>query len=372
MTKFDRNHPILCTIKERYPLTKGCSTKQTWHISLDCRHTALLFEPGDSVGIYPQNDPTLVSQLIDAIGYPPDTPVTDKRTGQTLSVKMFLTHRANLNQLTSKLLKCIYETEKCPQIGSLIANKEALKAYLNANDPLSLFLSKPDLQISLQGLVDTFSPLLPRFYSIASCPKSQPDTLDLTVALFTWIREGKKRYGVASHFLCHIAKAFETPIPLFIQPAPHFRLPQDPNTPMIMIGPGTGIAPFRAFLQGRKFQRASGRNWLFFGERNRCSDYFYEEEFTTYPNLRIETAFSRDQEEKIYVQDKLLNCAKELYQWLEEGAHIYVCGDAKEMAKAVETTLVNIISAQRCVDTKWAKEHLKELKRRGRYLLDVY
>lgn len=372
MTKFDRNHPALCTIKERYPLTKEGSTKQTWHITLDLGGIDLAFEPGDSVGIYAQNDPTLVSHLIDAIGYPPDQLVTDKRSGDSVPLEQFLKEKANLNQLTSKFLKLIHECEECPKIASLLTDKSALKRYLAENDPLGVLKQYQETKIPLQDLVDQFGPLLPRFYSVASCGKTHPQTLDLTVALFTWMQEGEKRYGVASHFLCNLATIGQTSIPLFVQPAPHFRLPADPNTHIVMIGPGTGVAPFRAFLQDRKYSGATGKNWLFFGERNRSSDYFYEEEFTSHPNLRIETAFSRDQDNRIYVQHKLKEHATELYGWLEEGAHIYVCGDAKEMAKDVEAALIHIIQAHRSIDEKGAKEHLKTLRKEGRYLLDVY
>jgi len=372
MTKFDRNNPAIGFIHKRYPLTKESSSKQTWHISLDLSQTDIQFRPGDSVGIYAQNDPILVSHLIEAIGAEPMTPITHKRTGETLPLETFFTHRANLNQLTSKFLKLVCECASCSNIEKLLQDKPALRTYLTKNDPLGLLREYRNTAIPLQDLVDQFSLLLPRFYSVASCGKTHSGTLDLTVALFTWMQDGEKRYGVASHFLCHLAKIGKTPIPLFVQPAPHFRLPEDPSTPIIMIGPGTGIAPFRAFLQDRQFHGAKGKNWLFFGERNRSSDYFYEEEFATHPNLRIETAFSRDQSEKIYVQHKLKEHASEVCDWIEKGAHLYVCGDAKEMAKEVEKTLIEIFQTHRKLDEKAAKDHLKSLKKEGRYLLDVY
>lgn len=372
MMKIDRNNPVACTLQERYPLTKDGSSKQTWHISLDLTQADLEFEPGDSVGIYAQNDPILVSHLIEAIDSDPSALVTYKRTGNTHTLETFLTHYANLNQLTSKFLKLIHECESCPRIENLLQDKQALRAYLSEKDPLGLLRDYRETSIPLQDLIDRFGPLLPRFYSVASCGKTHPDTLDLTVALFTWMQDGEKRYGVASHFLCNLAKIDETPIPLFLQPAPHFRLPKDLKTPIIMIGPGTGIAPFRAFLQERQYHGATGKNWLFFGERNRASDYFYEEEFAAHPNLRIETAFSRDQSDKIYVQHQLEEHATEIYNWLEKGAHLYVCGDAKEMAKDVEKTLLGIIMTHRSIDEGAAKVHLKSLKKEGRYLLDVY
>lgn len=372
MTKFDRNHCATYTLKQRYPLTRQGSTKETWHITLDLSNGPLDFLPGDSVGIFAQNDPTLVAHLIEAMRAAPEALITHKRTGEQMPLETFLLYHANLNQLTSKFLKLIHERKSCTHIEKLLEDKQALKNYLSETDPLGLLRQYRDIDLPLQELANQFGPLLPRFYSVASCGKTHHDTLDLTVALYTWEQNGEKRYGVASHYLCHLAKLGETPIPLFVQPAPHFRLPEDPKAPIIMIGPGTGIAPFRAFIQQRHFHSAPGKNWLFFGERNRQYDFFYEEELTSHPNLRLEAAFSRDQSDKLYVQHKMLEHAEELYRWLEEGAHLYVCGDAKEMARDVESALIEILQTHGGMDPIEAKTHLKGLRKQGRYLLDVY
>lgn len=372
MTKFDRNHLMYCTIKNRYLLTKDGSSKQTWHITLDIAKCKLDFEPGDSIGIFAQNDPILVSQLIEAIGHSPLSTVSVKKTKEILSLEEFFTKRANLSQLTSKFLTLFSNYEKCEKISSLLSNKEKLKAYLIKTDPLEFLQNYRQSSVPLQDLVDKFSPLLPRYYSIASCQKSHPSVLDLTVALSTWVQNGKKRFGVASHFLCSLAKIKETKIPFFIHSTPHFRLPENPLTNIIMIGPGTGIAPFRAFLQKRSLIPSQGRHWLFFGERNRKSDYLYEEEFSTFKNLRISSAFSRDQKDSVYVQHKIRDHGKEVNRWIEEGAYLYICGDAKQMAKDVERSLIEVIQNERATEFSNAVDIIKQLRKQKRILLDVY
>ena len=370
MTKFDRNYPAIATIKERYPLTKESSSKQTWHVTLDVKNTDLAYHPGDSVGILAQNDPALVDHLIEAMHAKPTDLIIHKRTGEKHTLHAFLSYHANLSRITSPFLKLIHEYDESSKelMQSLLSDKPKLRAYLSENDPLHLLRDYAHCKLPIQEVCDQFGPLLPRFYSVASSQCTQKDTLDLTIALFTWMQNDEKRYGVASHFLCHLAEIEKTPVPLYVQPAPHFHLPSVHDTPIIMIGPGTGIAPFRAFMQERAHHSATGNNWLFFGERNQKSDFFYEKEWATHKNLKLHTAFSRDQEEKVYVQHKMLENAKELYTWLQNGAHLYVCGDAKEMAKDVDKALHQILTEQ----GEDAKAYIKALKKEGRYKLDVY
>lgn len=376
MTKFDRNNPAFATVKSRHPLTKENSSKQTWHVTLNVKESNLDYFPGDSVGICPQNDPILVEHLIAAMQAKPNDILTHTRSGQKMSLHTFLANHANLSRITTPFLKLIHENgcrnDQKDHLSNLLEDKEALRAFLADKDPLFLLRDYAKTKIPLQDLCDQFSPLLPRFYSVASSKYIHKDTLDLTVALFTWMQGEEKRYGVASHFLCHLAEIGKTPIPLFVQSAAHFRLPQSHDTDIIMIGPGTGIAPFRAFMQERAYHGASGNHWLFFGERNRNSDFFYEEEWKSHTSLRIHTAFSRDQENKVYVQHKLLENAFEIYSWLQKGAHLYVCGDAKEMAKDVEKTLLQIIERYGNLGEEKARAYLKSLKKEGRYLLDIY
>lgn len=373
MANFERNH-VLSRVLDRYPLTKMGSTKQTWHITLDISDLPIEYHPGDSVGIYAQNDPVLVEHLIKAMQGDPHAEITHKRSGEQLSLVNFLTHHANLARIGSSFLRLLHEHEGGASIANLLLpeNKDQLRTFLADTDPLGLLKEYGSTKLPLQALCDQFAPLLPRFYSVASSKCAQKETLDLTVALYTWMQGEEKRYGVASHFLCNLAELNQTAVPLFVQPAHHFRLPQDHSADIIMIGPGTGIAPFRAFMQERQHHGAKGNHWLFFGERNRESDYFYEEEWKGHENLKVHTAFSRDQEEKIYVQHRILENGAELYEWLQGGAHLYLCGDAKEMAKDVEKNLHQIICTHGQKTELEAKEYLKGLKKSGHYLLDVY
>lgn len=372
MTKFDRNNPLSVTLKDRYPLTRESSTKEIWHITLNMPSEGIEYHPGDSVGIYAQNDPTLVSHLIEAMQAKADTPIIHKRSGVSMTLSHFLTHHANLSRLTSSFLKLVHACEGCQKIESLLSDKEKLRTFLSQNDPLFLLRDYAKTKLPLQELCDQFGPMLPRFYSVASSQKTQKEALDLTIALFTWTQGTEKRYGVASHFLCHLATPGETPVPLYVQPASHFRLPSDHTTDIIMVGPGTGIAPFRAFMQERAHHSAGGKHLLFFGERSRKTDYLYEKEWAAHDNLHIHTAFSRDQDQKIYVQHRLQEKAPEIYLLLENGAHLYVCGDAKVMAKDVEKALLQILENEGSLSPEAAKERLKSLRKEGRYLLDVY
>ena len=377
----DRLHPAIATIKERFLLTKEGSSKHTFHVSLDLSNAPITFRVGDSVGIYPQNDPILVNHLIEALGAKADAPVADPRSGKAMTLWEFLSFKANLSRLTSSFLKLFYACEtshdRKNHLHRLLAeeNKPLLTQYLSEHDPLDLFKEYQGVQAPLQDLCAQFGPLLPRFYSVASSQHLYKKEVHLTVALFTYTHQEEQRYGVGSHFLCHLASEKTTPVPLYVQPAHHFTLPVNDSAPIIMVGPGTGVAPFRAFLQERAIKGAPGKNWLFFGERNRKSDYFYEDEFEGFSaqgKLRLDLAFSRDTSQKVYVQHKMLESAKELWAWLQEGAYFYVCGDAHRMAKDVEHTLVQIAREQGGMSEEDSKAYVKGLRAQKRYLADVY
>lgn len=381
MTIIDRMHPVSVTLKERYLLTKEGSSKQTYHLVLDLKGSGVQFAVGDSIAIYACNDPRLVSHLLEAMHASGDEVINDPRSGTAISLRDFLSKKANLSRLTPSFLKLVHEYEpehdKRNQIGHLLQkeNKTRLSEYLSQHDPLDVLKEYKELKAPLQELCAQFGPLLPRFYSAASSLVAAPDEVHLTVALFTFSHSGEQRFGVASHFLCHMAEKGTTSIPVYVQPATGFTLPEDPTAPIIMIGPGTGVAPFRAFLQERAAKGAPGKNWLFFGECNRKSDFFYEEfwqQHVSRGSLRLDLAFSRDQPEKIYVQHRMLEAAADLWSWLQEGAILYVCGDAEHMAKDVEATLLQIFQSQGGHSPESAKEHLKSLRAQKRYLRDVY
>lgn len=375
-TNITRANPFSATVAKRYSLTKNGSTKQTFHVTLNIKHSGITFRVGDSLGIYPQNDPILVQHLIDAMKASGDESIIEPRTKKTTTLRTFLTHKANLARLTSPFLKLVHDNEpdhkKKSALQHLLQDKELLRHYFDEHEPLDLL---KDHAAPLQDLCDLFSPLLPRFYSVASSQLVEPDTVDLTVALFTYTHAGEKRHGVASHFLCHLAKEHETPIPIYLQPANGFTLPDDSKTNIIMVGPGTGVAPFRAFLQERLHTSSSGKNWLFFGERNRHTDYLYGnyfDELSVKGFLRLDLAFSRDQADKIYVQHKMYENKKDLWRWLQDGAIFYVCGDAQRMAKDVEHMLQRIAIEEGGMSLDAAKAYVKDLRAQKRYLADVY
>lgn len=362
-------------------MTKTGSTKHTFHVSLDLSNAPVRFKVGDSIGIYPQNDPMLVEHVIQAMKAKADDQVTDPRSGAAMTLWEFLSFKANLSRLTSSFLKLFYECEhehdKKNHLHRLLQqeNKPLLTQYLSSHDPLDLFKEYKDVVAPLQELCAQFGPLLPRFYSVASSQMVHPNEVHLTVALFTFTHQGEQRYGVGSHFLCHLAKVGQTSVPIYVQPAHHFTLPAEDSAPIIMVGPGTGVAPYRAFLQERMHKGATGKNWLFFGERNKHSDYFYGEEFEAWKadgKLRLDLAFSRDQEKKIYVQHRMEENAKDIWAWLQDGAYFYVCGDAHRMAKDVEHTMQKIAGTEGGMSEEAAKAYIKSLRTQKRYLADVY
>ncbi len=234
----------------------------------------------------------------------------------------------------------------------------------------------PEANLGPQDLVQNLSPLLPRLYSIASSHMAHPGEVHFTVSRVRYEVHGRKRVGVASHYLCDMVKEKSTPIPIYLQQTKDFLIPQDNQVPMIMIGPGTGVAPFRAFMQERLArENPSSQNWLFFGERHRNCDFFYEEFWQDLINknmLTVSEAFSRDQEEKIYVQHRLWQMREKVWQWLQNGAHIYVCGDASRMAKDVDQCLQNIIKEALALSDESARRFLADLRKQKRYLRDVY
>lgn len=377
----DKSHPAFVHIQERFLLTGETSTKTTFHVSLDLKSSGVRFKVGDSIGVFAENDPILVNHLIAAMHASGEETIIDPRSQQEFSLRAFLTKKANLSRLTSSFLKLFYEYEtlhdKKNHLHHLLQqeNKPLLSQYLSSHDPLDLFKEYQEVNVPLQEICSQFGPLLPRFYSVASSQLAQPHQLDLTVALFTFTHSGEQRFGVASHFLCHTAKIKETVVPIYVQPAHSFTLPSDDSAPIIMVGPGTGIAPFRAFMQERICRGAKGKNWLFFGERNQKTDFFYADywqQLTKDNLLRLDLAFSRDQPEKIYVQNRMLESAKELWQWLQEGAYFFVCGDAHRMAKDVESALVQIAQTQGSMSEETAKAYVKSLRTQKRYLADVY
>lgn len=333
MKKYSRTTPYLSQVKERILLNKKSSTKKTYHIVLDFPES---YTVGDSVAILPSNHEEEVEAILHKMQCSGSEIITDPRRNDTLSIREFLTKRANLARVKGSPL--------------------TVRDVITPMPP--------------QDLISNLSPLLPRFYSITNSSLVFPNELHLLVAYVEYHLNGQTRYGVGSRFLCD----FATEVPLYIQPSNHFTLP-DTMASIILIGPGTGVAPYRAFLQERMATNAHGRNWLFFGERNRSTDFYYEDFWTDLErqgHLRLSTAFSRDQAEKVYVQHQMIKNKKELWKWISEGAYLYVCGDANEMAKEVDAALLTIVKEEGSLPEAEALAFLKKMRLEKRYLLDVY
>lgn len=353
-SSYDKQSPFFAKIKGRYRLNSSSSQKETYHVVVDLKGSRIRYSVGDCLGILPRNSPEIVSYILDALKASGEEIISDQRRKDSLPFRTFLSERANLARVPKKL-----------------APQGELDAY-----EIWDFLQKNPVSISPQTFCDLLAPLLPRFYSIASSQNAVAEEAHLTIVLTQYEKNEILRQGTCSYFLCKLAPLEEAVVPIFLHGARDFVLPEEAKTkPIIMVGPGAGVAPFRGFMQERLHQKASGKNWLFFGERNREHDFYYREyweELTALGKLRLDLAFSRDQQHKVYVQDKMLENAKDLWDWIEEGAYFYVCGDATRMAKDVEATLIAIIQKHSCQDMQEAKQYLKRLRNEGRYLRDVY
>ncbi|MBS3903514.1 MAG: hypothetical protein KGZ30_04055 [Anaplasmataceae bacterium] len=365
----------------REPLTPISSEKMIYHISLDIQRLGLSFRVGDSIGVYGQNNPNLVDAWIKALGATSQEIVTHPKTQEQLPLREFLTFRANLSRLTSSFLQRILTVAPAGPSKEKLAllfdehQKETLGLFLKEYEPLDILKQFPPETFPCDLVCQGLSPLLPRFYSIASSPTYSPDRLDLTVSHLRYFHRGEERFGVASHFLCFLANPQETTIPVYVQPAAHFTLPKESSTPIIMIGPGTGVAPYRGFMQERLQQGSTGKHWLFFGEKHQKTHFFYSQfwqDLEKQSILRLTTAFSRDQSEKVYVQHKMLEHAQDLWDWVQEGASIFICGDAEKMAKQVEESWLTIFMQQGNLSLEEAKALLLALRKQRRYLADVY
>lgn len=379
---YNKGNPFITSIKERYSLCKQGSGKNTHHLVLDLKGSGLQYQVGDSIGIYPQHGSELVQQTLDAIKAVGKEMIVSKQDQETHSLSHFLTHKANLTDIPPKLFRevCARQTnsDKKHRLETLLQSdqREAYKHYISQHEVWDFLQSNEEVTFTPQEIADLLMPLLPRFYSISSSQHYVGDEVHLTVAHFEYETRGYKRRGVCTHYICHLAELGNPVIPIFVQPSHGFRLPEDNHAPVIMIGPGTGVAPFRAFMQERIFRHQSqGKHWLFFGERNRALNFFYETEWNQLAekgHFKVDAAFSRDQEHKVYVQHKIQEQGAELYQWLEEGAYLYVCGDAKAMAKDVEAALHDVIQHHGSKTPQEAKEYVKRLRHDKRYLRDVY
>ena len=373
---YTRANPFPARLAVNRSLCGHGSEKDTRHFELDLEGWGLNYEAGDTMTVWPTNDPALVDEIIKTIGASGDEAVKSP-TRQT-SLREALLRDCRITQTTPKFLKTVVEraANGAPLLSELVKpeRKQDLDAYLWGMEVIDFLIEHPSIKWTAQEFVDTLAKLMPRLYSISSSSKAHPNKVHFTIDVVQYESRGRKRKGVCSTFLAE--RTAETAVPVFPNTS-KFRLPEDTNTPVIMVGPGTGIAPFRAFLQERKAIGAKGKNWLFFGSQHQHCNYFYRDELEKYQSdgflHRCDCAWSRDQADKAYVQHKMLSNASELWKWLDsEDAHFFVCGDARRMAKDVDAALRQIIEREGGKTTEQTNEYVEKLKKDKRYQRDVY
>jgi sulfite reductase (NADPH) flavoprotein alpha-component len=375
---YTRKNPFPAKVLVNKKLNLEGSEKETRHYELSLADSCLEYEVGDSMGVFPENDPALVDDLLKALHFTGEESVTTKE-GATFSLREGLLKHFQITQPSKQFLEAVIAKANggADDLKELLnpERKHELEQYLWGMEQIDFLLDEPSIRFTPEEFVAVQRKLQPRLYSIASSLKACPEQVHFVIASVRYESHGRARKGVASTYLADRVTP-ETSVPIFVHVAKGFRLPEDPATPIIMVGPGTGVAPFRAYLQDRKASGASGKNWLFFGEQREKSDFFYREEFEAFQEVgvltKFDTAFSRDQAHKVYVQHRLLEKSKEVYAWLEEGASFYVCGDAARMAKDVDVALHQIVEKEGSTTPEAAAEYVETLKKNKRYKRDVY
>lgn len=370
-----RKNPYSAKLVANRPLRGSDSTKDVRHVVFDLGDSDIDYEAGDGLGIRPVNDPALVAALIDRIGADPAHLVTT-RTGESSLVDL-LTYEYEISLPTRELIDHVADRTGDAELVHVLSTeeREALEGWLWGKDVLDLLDLDPSLQVSPTELLELLRPLTHRVYSISSSPLTHKGMVHLTVAAVRHRSAQRDRRGQCSTYLADRVGAGNT-AGVFLSKNRSFRLPTDDSAPVIMVGPGTGVAPFRSFLYERKARGASGRNWLFFGDQYRATDFMYEDEIVQFQRdgvlHRLDLAFSRDQEQKIYVQDRMREHGAELFRWLDDGAYFYVCGDAAQMAKDVDSALHDVVAEFGGLGADAAEDYVNTLKREKRYLRDVY
>lgn len=372
---YSRKNPFPSELNERVSLNGAGSAKETIHLEFDLEGSGLEYQAGDALAVIPHNAEDVVDDIIKSTNLDPEAPVLIKEQDYTL--KGALTSQLDITAISLPVLKRYNEIAKDAKLAEMLdpANKAKLQSYLYGREIIDVLHDFPAKEITADALVGIMRKLPPRLYSIASSPKAHPGEVHLTVGVVRYDAHGKKRKGVCSTYLAdRIEEGGKADI--FVTKNKHFKVPANPEAPMIMIGPGTGIAPFRAFVEERKATNAKGKNWLIFGDQHYLTDFLYQTEWQDYLEdgvlTKLDVAFSRDQKEKVYVQDRMRENAKELYAWLQEGASFYVCGDASRMATDVDVALHDIIEKEGGMSTEDAASFVKQLKTDKRYLRDVY
>ncbi|OLO36996.1 sulfite reductase [NADPH] flavoprotein, alpha-component [Alkalihalophilus pseudofirmus] len=376
-SEFSRTNPFKAEVLENLNLNGRGSNKETRHLEISLEGSGLSYEPGDSLGIYPENDPELVGLLLEEIQFDPNEKVTINKQGDVLSLKEALLSHFEITVVTKPVLEQVAKLSTSVELQELFlsGNTEKLKEYIKGRDLLDLVRDFGQWGNSAQEFVSVLRKMPPRLYSIASSLSANPDEVHLTIGAVRYEAHGRNRNGVCSILCAERLEPGDT-IPVFVQNNQNFKMPESPETPIIMVGPGTGVAPFRAFMQEREEMGAEGKSWMFFGDQHFVTDFLYQTEWQKWLKdgvlTKMDVAFSRDTVEKVYVQHRMLENSTELFNWLQEGAVVYICGDEKYMAHDVHNTLLEIIEKEGGMNREQAEAYLADLQQQKRYQRDVY
>lgn len=383
VTTYNKDNPFPARIIENRLLTKPGSHKETRHFVIDIQGSGLSYQPGDSLGAYPSNRPVEVEEILHRLGATGDERVSPAmlNLAEPIPLRQALFSRLSLAKPTLGIIRTLAARATDPvehaRLNVLLAPeaKEASQEFLAHREYVDLLAEFPSARVTPQEFVDHLRKLMPRLYSIASSPLVSPEAVHLTIAVIRYHTNERDRVGVCTTYLSDRVTTDGALVPVFVAHS-HFGPPEDASRDCIMVGPGTGIAPFRAFIQDRAARGATGRNWLFFGDQKKATDFLYEEEWAACLQdkrlTRLDLAWSRDQAEKVYVQDRMRENAAELWSWIKGGAGFYVCGDAKRMAKDVDAALHDIIAREGGMDSDAASAYVKQMKQDKRYQRDVY
>ena len=379
---YSRKNPFLAELVRHDRLTKPGSSKDTRHFVLNLDGSGITYTPGDSLGAFGRNSPEVVDELIALLGFAPDAPLKNGKS-ESSTLRRALSQDYTVNRASRKIMSALTQRigqgEQRNRLMELVDNADLLSQYVDSRDYVDILKEFTEVRFeSPEDFVTQLTPIVPRLYSIASSLDAHPGEVHLCVAVVRYDTHGRPKKGLASGFFADHADMFVKNIPIYVQASRDFRLPKDNSTDIIMCGPGAGLAPFRAFIEQRVHDGATGRNWLIFGEQHRATDFLYAEELLDYQRKgklhRLDLAFSRDQPNKVYVQHRMLEQSRELWAWLRNGACFYVCGDAKHMAKDVHQTLIEIAQKEGGLSPEAAAVYVNNtlMRTEKRYLRDVY
>ncbi|PIC82660.1 sulfite reductase [NADPH] flavoprotein alpha-component [Sporosarcina sp. P1] len=376
-TQYSRTNPFKAEVLENINLNGRGSNKETRHIEISLEGSGLTYKPGDSVGIFPTNNSDLVDKIIRLGNWNAEETVEINSQGERRALRIALLNHLEITVVTKPLLEKLSTYSKSEELKRIVnkENADELRAYVDGRDVYDALTDFGPVEASEQQLVGILRKLPARLYSIASSLEANPEEVHLTIGVVRYEAHGRDRQGVCSIQCAENLEPGDT-LPIYIHKNDNFRLPANLETPIIMIGPGTGIAPFRSFIEERSETGAEGKSWLFFGDQHYVTDFYYQTEWQNYVKdgmlTRLDVAFSRDTDEKVYVQHRMKQASRELYQWIEEGAVIYVCGDEQNMAKDVHATLLEILQQEGDKSLEEAEQFITQLVQEKRYQRDVY